>query len=129
MYVQAYSVGTAYNMCTSSSNCVSKKSVDIYCIFGFFVRLQKKLQKKMENTSFRIFYTLTFFTWIYFPFFFLEEREGGGVREPENWIIILVSGKREKSLFLPAGKCCVTRQNINIYKVIIFSFFICVSFY
>jgi hypothetical protein len=48
----------------------------------------------------------------------LEEREGGGVREAENWIIFLVSGKGEKS----AGKCCVTRQNINIYKIIIFSF-------
>ncbi len=44
------------------------------------------------------------------------------MREAENWIIILVSGKGEKSLFLPAGKCCVTRQNINIYKIIIFSF-------
>ncbi len=40
------------------------------------------------------------------------------MREAENWIIILVSGKGEKS----AGKCCVTRQNINIYKIIIFSF-------
>jgi hypothetical protein len=31
----------------------------------------------------------------------LEEREGGGVREAENWIIILMSGKGEKSLLLP----------------------------
>jgi hypothetical protein len=30
----------------------------------------------------------------------LEEREEGGVREAENWIIILVSGKGEKSLSL-----------------------------
>ncbi len=59
--------------------------------------------------------------------FFLEERGEGGVREAENWIIILVSGKGEKS----AGKCCVTRQNINIYKIIIFSFLytVCVRFY
>jgi hypothetical protein len=95
MYVQVYSVGTAYNL-----------HITVKLYFWIFVRLQKKLQKKMENRSFRIFYTLTsyppYLNLGYIPIFLfsLEEREGGGVWEAENWIIILVSGKGEKSLFL-----------------------------
>ncbi len=47
------------------------------------------------------------------------------MREAENWIIILVSGKGEKS----AGKSCVTRQNILIFTKKNIFVFIYVSFY
>ncbi len=63
---------------------------------------------------------LEFRLYSYFPFFLGRE---GRRRRVRGWKLDHYSGVRKgRKISLPAGKCCVTRQNINIYKITIFLF-------